>query len=205
MGFANGDDGLRGYKARHNLAVIYEETGRPAEAEAQWRAAVAENPQFTPGWLRLGELYLKQQTLGRTGSGRAVGLSACPAGGEQGRCPAGPRAPGAAANAARRHRDPRVSLCMIVKDEEAALGACLASVADLVDEMIVVDTGSTDRTRDVAVQGGARVVDFAWVDDFAAARTRASATPPATGSSGSTPTSGSTRPTARSCGPSSPG
>ena len=59
---------------------------------------------------------------------------------------------------------------MIVKNEEATLAACLASVADLVDEMIVVDTGSTDRTRDVAGQGGARVVDFAWVDDFAAAR-----------------------------------
>ena len=68
---ANGDDGLRGYKARHNLALIYEETGRAAEAEAQWRTAVAENPQFTPGWLRLGELYLKQRPMGRTGSGRA--------------------------------------------------------------------------------------------------------------------------------------
>ena len=49
---------------------------------------------------------------------------------------------------------PRVSLCMIVKNEEATLAACLASVADLVDEMIVVDTGSTDRTREVAVQAG---------------------------------------------------
>src|SRR5262249_32807071 len=56
-GLANGDDSLRGYKARHNLAVIYEETGRAADAEVQWRSAVAENPQFLPGWLRLGELY----------------------------------------------------------------------------------------------------------------------------------------------------
>ena len=59
---------------------------------------------------------------------------------------------------------------MIVKDAEATLGACLASVADLVDEMIVVDTGSTDRTRAVAMRAGARVIDFAWVDDFSAAR-----------------------------------
>ena len=57
---ANGDAGLRGYKARHHLAVIYEETGRAAKAEAHWRAAITENPQFTPGWLRLGELFLKQ-------------------------------------------------------------------------------------------------------------------------------------------------
>jgi GT2 family glycosyltransferase/tetratricopeptide (TPR) repeat protein len=64
----------------------------------------------------------------------------------------------------------RVSLCMIVKNEEANLPACLASAADLVDEVVVVDTGSTDRTREIARQWGARVVDFAWVDSFAAAR-----------------------------------
>jgi tetratricopeptide (TPR) repeat protein len=65
---------------------------------------------------------------------------------------------------------PRVSLCMIVRNEEAHLPACLQSVRDLVDEMIVVDTGSTDRTRAIAAQLGARVLDFPWVDDFAAAR-----------------------------------
>jgi tetratricopeptide (TPR) repeat protein len=65
---------------------------------------------------------------------------------------------------------PRRSLCMIVRDEEHNLGACLESAADLVDEIIVVDTGSTDRTRDVARRFGARVFDFPWVDSFAAAR-----------------------------------
>jgi GT2 family glycosyltransferase/thioredoxin-like negative regulator of GroEL len=65
---------------------------------------------------------------------------------------------------------PRVSLCMIVKNEEDNLPACLATVADLVDEVVVVDTGSTDRTRAVAAGSGARVFDFPWVDDFAAAR-----------------------------------
>src|SRR5262249_29762339 len=64
----------------------------------------------------------------------------------------------------------RVSLCMIVKDEEANLSACLASVADLVDEIVVVDTGSADRTREVAARFGARVFDFPWCDSFAAAR-----------------------------------
>jgi glycosyltransferase involved in cell wall biosynthesis/Flp pilus assembly protein TadD len=64
----------------------------------------------------------------------------------------------------------RVSLCMIVKDEEANLPDCLASVADLVDEVIVVDTGSADATREVATRHGARVFDFPWVDSFAAAR-----------------------------------
>ena len=64
----------------------------------------------------------------------------------------------------------RVSLCMIVKNEEANLSKCLRSAADLVDEVIVVDTGSTDQTKEVAAQFGAKVFDFVWIDDFGAAR-----------------------------------
>ena len=59
---------------------------------------------------------------------------------------------------------------MIVKDEEANLPECLASAADLVDEVVVVDTGSADRTKEVAARFHARVFDFPWMDDFAAAR-----------------------------------
>jgi glycosyltransferase involved in cell wall biosynthesis len=65
---------------------------------------------------------------------------------------------------------PRVSLTMIVKDEESNLPTCLASVDDLVDEIVIVDTGSSDRTREVARGFGALVHEFAWVDDFSAAR-----------------------------------
>jgi GT2 family glycosyltransferase/predicted Zn-dependent protease len=74
------------------------------------------------------------------------------------------------AGAPRTSRKMRVSLCMIVKNEEANLPACLESAADLVDEMIVVDTGSADRTKEVAARFGTRVYDFTWVDSFAAAR-----------------------------------
>ena len=63
-----------------------------------------------------------------------------------------------------------VSLCMIVKNEEDVLARCLESVADLVDEIVIVDTGSTDRTREIAERFTDRVYSFAWVDDFAAAR-----------------------------------
>jgi len=59
---------------------------------------------------------------------------------------------------------------MIVKDEEANLPGCLDSAAGLFDEVIVVDTGSTDRTREVAARFGARVFQFPWVDSFSAAR-----------------------------------
>lgn len=63
-----------------------------------------------------------------------------------------------------------ISLCMIVKNEELALPRCLSSVHDLVDEIIIVDTGSTDGTKGVAQQFGATVIEFQWIDDFAAAR-----------------------------------
>jgi tetratricopeptide (TPR) repeat protein len=66
-----------------------------------------------------------------------------------------------------------VSLTMIVRDEGANLPACLGSVRGLFDEVVVVDTGSTDRTREIAASFGARVFDFVWVADFAAARNAA--------------------------------
>jgi tetratricopeptide (TPR) repeat protein len=80
--FASVDPGLSGYKARHNLAVLCHEQGRAAEAEAQWRAAVAERPDFTPGWLGLGELSLAQ---GRWAELESVAqhLEAAPAGAEE--------------------------------------------------------------------------------------------------------------------------
>jgi GT2 family glycosyltransferase/predicted Zn-dependent protease len=62
------------------------------------------------------------------------------------------------------------SLCMIVRNEEPHLPDCLRSVADLFDQIVIADTGSTDRTRDIAREFGARVVDFPWVDSFSAAR-----------------------------------
>ena len=59
---------------------------------------------------------------------------------------------------------------MIVKDESARLPGCLASVAGAVDEIVVVDTGSSDGTPDLARSRGCRVVAWPWRDDFAAAR-----------------------------------
>ena len=63
-----------------------------------------------------------------------------------------------------------ISLCMIIRDEEEVLGRCLESVADLVDEIILVDTGSQDRTREIARHFTEKVYEFPWIDDFAAAR-----------------------------------
>lgn len=63
-----------------------------------------------------------------------------------------------------------ISLCMIVKNEEKLLARCLDSIEDLMDEIIIVDTGSTDRTKEVAACYTDKVFDFVWVNDFAAAR-----------------------------------
>jgi glycosyltransferase involved in cell wall biosynthesis len=63
-----------------------------------------------------------------------------------------------------------ISLCMIVKNEEKTLAKCLFSVKGLVDEIIVVDTGSSDHTKEIAYIFGASVYDFAWNDNFSDAR-----------------------------------
>ncbi len=68
---------------------------------------------------------------------------------------------------------PLVSACLIVKDEEDVLGECLTSVRDFVDEIVVYDTGSTDRTREIAAEHGVHVIAGYWNDHFGDARNRA--------------------------------
>lgn len=63
-----------------------------------------------------------------------------------------------------------VSLCIIVKNEEKTIGNCLDSVKDLCDEIIIVDTGSTDQTKEIVKNYTDRILNFTWIDDFAAAR-----------------------------------
>jgi glycosyltransferase involved in cell wall biosynthesis len=63
-----------------------------------------------------------------------------------------------------------VSLCLIVKNEQDTLERCLASTLDLVDEIIIVDTGSTDNTKLIARKYTDSIYDFEWIHDFSAAR-----------------------------------
>ena len=65
---------------------------------------------------------------------------------------------------------PTISLCMIVRNEEMHIARCLDSVAELVDEIIIVDTGSTDRTIEIVSGYTSKVYSFPWNDDFSEAR-----------------------------------
>jgi glycosyltransferase involved in cell wall biosynthesis len=67
-------------------------------------------------------------------------------------------------------KKPLLSLSMIVKNEEENLAGCLESVRGIADEIVIVDTGSTDRTLEIARQFGAKIRHFSWIGDFAAAR-----------------------------------
>ena len=63
-----------------------------------------------------------------------------------------------------------ISLCMIVKNEEDVIARCLESVKDVVDEIIIVDTGSTDQTKEIVKKFTDKIYDFKWVNHFAKAR-----------------------------------
>ena len=66
--------------------------------------------------------------------------------------------------------NPSISLCMIVKDEEESLPTCLNSIRDYVDEIIIVDTGSTDSTVEIAKSYNAKVYHHPWENSFSKAR-----------------------------------
>lgn len=74
------------------------------------------------------------------------------------------------ANAKEKARLADISLCMIVKNEERVIGDCLKSALPFFAQIVVVDTGSTDRTKEIAEELGAEVYDFPWTDSFSDAR-----------------------------------
>lgn len=64
----------------------------------------------------------------------------------------------------------RISLCMIVRNEENTIARCLDSVKGIPDEIVMVDTGSADGTKEIVKEYTDKIFDFTWIDDFAAAR-----------------------------------
>ena len=138
------------------------ELGSLKGAESLFKAARRLDPQLPHVTKNLDEIQRRR----RQGFDAAAGMPANIAVPLKGLAVRAERA----AQKARPVEGMTLSLAMIVKDEEEMLPRCLAAVKDAVDEMIVVDTGSTDRTVEIAESFGAKVLHHEWTGDFSAAR-----------------------------------
>jgi tetratricopeptide (TPR) repeat protein len=143
----------------HAGVLLYELAELPG-AEALFKVAQALDPTLPHVRKNLDELRRLKQTKNRPRLHKALASQAAALGG---------RAKQIAAKA-NPVRGLTISLCMIVKDEEEMLPGCLEPVHEHVDELIVVDTGSTDRTVEIAESFGAKVIHFPWNGSFADAR-----------------------------------
>lgn len=154
--------------------------GDLAEAERCWAKAIVLNPKAVPDLhaqhlVLLRKLGLREAYRDALAAARVLfpegrfpewDVFAEAARADAAQAPT-PQAP--APQAPSRAR-PKLSLCMIVKDESANLPACLESARGLADELIIVDTGSTDDTREIALRFGARLIQSDWNGDFSRAR-----------------------------------
>ena len=120
------------------------------------QAMTAGSPSRGQGWLRAGASDLAAPLVTAARSFEALQALVVVAARPRRRLTTGPR--------------PLLSASLIVKDEQTALPTCLASLDGRVDEVVVCDTGSSDRTVEIAEAFGARVVRTPWTQDFAAAR-----------------------------------
>ncbi|MEE2657239.1 MAG: glycosyltransferase [Candidatus Latescibacterota bacterium] len=153
------DRDLIEYSTRFFLAENLSSIGRVTEAIEHLEAAAALQPERTEASQVLAQLRLSRG--GDAGTTVATGKTGLY---EQSDSVA------SMAELENQHPDARLSLCMIVRNEEEKLATCLQSVQGLVDEIVVVDTGSTDRTVEIAREHGAVLGSFEWRDDFSAAR-----------------------------------
>ncbi len=119
-------------------------------------ALTAGTPASGPGWLRVDAADLARPVVSAARSFAALQALTTVASRPRRRLSSGPRT--------------LLSASLIVKDEQTALPSCLASLDGLVDEIVVCDTGSSDRTIEIAMAFGARIVHAPWTHDFAAAR-----------------------------------
>ncbi len=147
-----------------------------------WRlacAAIEERPFHPEGWVFLSEVAVSagQRTLARRCAQKAVALTPNwkPAKRQLSGITGGADKPTAELSEPplREGLAPRLSVCLIAKNEERFLDGCLQSIRGLADQLILVDTGSTDRTVEIARNHGAEVHFRAWDHDFSAARNAA--------------------------------
>jgi glycosyltransferase involved in cell wall biosynthesis/tetratricopeptide (TPR) repeat protein len=147
-----------------------------------WRlacAAIEERPFHPEGWVFLSEVAVSagHRTLARQCAQKAVALTPNwkPAKRQLSGIAGGADKPTAELSEPplREGLAPRLSVCLIAKNEERFIDGCLQSIRGLADQLILVDTGSTDRTVEIARNHGAEVHFRAWDNDFSAARNAA--------------------------------
>ncbi len=141
------------------LGVALYELGALDQAEALFRATRRLDPNVPHVEDNLGHVA-RRRKRGKLALPKAVSAALVPVAARGKAC----------ADRARPAEGLSLSLCMIVKDEEEMLPRCLEAAAPAVDEIIVVDTGSSDRTIEIAKSFGAKVIEFEWTGSFADAR-----------------------------------
>jgi tetratricopeptide (TPR) repeat protein len=164
------------FELHHHLAYILLQTGRSQEALHHAIRAVELNPECEEAidllrglsaklqkrFLKRGKHALHNELQRASHLLQQSGAAALPA-------PSVSQSTASRATGAKKAH-PTISLCMIARDEEAFIEDCLQSVQGLVDEIVLVDTGSTDRTVQIAQRYGAKIVHHPWRDDFSEAR-----------------------------------
>ena len=157
------------YEVHNYLGVALEKQGHLDAAMESYEDALQHRPSFDIAWANLIRLL---ELVGRHDDAVAVAHKAHQA------CPRSKALPKLRKNRqareeakqTQRDKAPTICLCMIVKNEEEQLARCLASAKPLVDQMIVVDTGSTDRTVEIAKSFGATIHHHEWEGNFSKAR-----------------------------------
>ena len=182
--FKNAIERDNNYPISHNnLAVVYLRRGFYKEAIRELRIATKLKPDYAEAFNNLGVAYfqLQKYTEARWAFKKALEIN--PNYGEPNRnlqileqklIISKPKVyPISKSAREKRIKSPTLSLCMIVKDEEEHLPNALNSIKDAVDEIIIVDTGSTDNTIEIARSFGAKVYHYEWNNNFASARNEA--------------------------------
>ncbi|MGB9553457.1 MAG: tetratricopeptide repeat protein, partial [bacterium] len=153
----------------HGLGVVALKEGRYKEAVSLLQQAVGKDPRFAEAWNNLGFALFKK---GRHSEAKKALEKAVELEPEERSYRENLQAlsRGNPPKAKPKNQPPFLSLCMIVRDEAANLRMYLAQIVDLFEDIVVIDTGSRDNTREIAASLGARVFPFSWNNDFSAAR-----------------------------------
>jgi len=149
----------KAHEVLNNMGAALREEGRMQEAVNYFENAIKMEPRYPIAYINLARLLNSNSQHEEAMSLLSTGIRKCPDVEEL-----------RMLRDSMKSRSGSVSFCMIVKDEEERLSTALESIKSFADEIIVVDTGSTDRTVEIAESYGAKVYYHEWEKDFSKAR-----------------------------------